>query len=94
MTHTCTYKYQPSGKDELVIEFDYQPAEPQTWDDPGCDAEVDVAAVYAGGIDILEWCSDVSIEFFAEKALESVASIKEAAEYDRGQDRYEDRMAA
>lgn len=94
MTHTCIYKYQPSGKDELLIEFDYQPSEPMTRDDPGCDAEVDVVAVYANGMDILEWCSDVSIEFFAEKAAESVASIKEADEYDRGQDIYEDRMAA
>ena len=94
MTHTCTYKYTSPGKDELLIEFDYQPAEPTTWDDPGCAAEVDVVAVYANGMDILEWCSDVSIEFFAEKAAESVAAIKDADDYDRGQDRYEDRMAA
>ena len=94
MTHTCTYRYEAGSKDELVIEFDYQPAEPMTRDYPGCDAEVDVVAVYANDIDILERISDTSLEFFKEKCFESVRKIKEDAEYDRGQELYEDRMAA
>ena len=92
MTHTCTYKYEDKSKSELVIEFDYQPEERRTYDDPGCPAEIEITAVYANGIDILEWISDDSLEFFSDKCEESVAQAKEDAEYDRGEERYLDRL--
>ena len=81
MSNTCTYK---TDGGDLVIEFDYEPAEPQTWDDPGCPESVDIVSVMAGQIDIAEWCSEESMEFFAEKALESVAQGRADDEYDRG----------
>ncbi len=89
MSHTTTYSTYTG---DLVIEFDYQPAERMTRDYPGCDAEVDVVSVMANGIDILEWISDVSLEFFVEKCFESVAEAKENDEYDRGEERYQSRM--
>ena len=81
MSLTCTYK---TDGGDLVIEFDYEPAEPKTWDDPGCPESVCIVSVTAGQIDILEWCSEDSMEFFETKALESIAAGIADDEYDRG----------
>ena len=91
MSHTATYT---TDAGDYVVEFDYEPAEPRTFNDPGCPESVDVLSVWAGPFDILEWISDESLEFFKEKCLESVADARFNADLDRGQDRYEDRMAA
>ena len=84
MTHTCTYT---SDTGDLVIEFDYQPAERQTRDYPGCDADVEITAVYANGQDISYWV-EAHMDFFREKCFESVAQAIEDDEYDRGEERY------
>lgn len=81
MSNTCTYT---TDGGDLVIEFDYEPAEPSTRDDPGCPESVDVVSVMAGQIDITDWCSEESIEFFAQKALEAIAEGFADDEYDRG----------
>lgn len=38
----------------LIVEFDYQPYERPTWDDPGCKEDVDLLAVKAGNVDIID----------------------------------------
>jgi hypothetical protein len=62
---------------DLVIEFDYQPAEKKTATYPGCRETAHVYSVMAGNIDILEWCSGPAILFFEEKCLEQVALDRE-----------------
>ena len=91
MSHTTTYT---TDAGDLVIEFDYQPKEPKTWNDPGTPESADILSVMAGPFDILEWCCKSSIAFFEEKALESMADSRTNAAYDRGQSKYEERMAA
>ena len=80
---SLTTTYATDGGD-LVIEFDYQPAEAATDVSPGCPESADVLSVMAGQFDMLEWCSETSIAFFEEKALESVAQGFADDEYDRG----------
>ena len=89
MSETTTYS---TDTGDLVIEFDYQRAERQTQNEPGCDADCDVVAVMANGVDILEWISDAALAFFAEKCFESVAEAKTNDDYDRGEELYRDRM--
>ena len=91
MTYTTTYS---TDTGELVIEFDYRPGEDATFDYPGCDEDVDLVAVMAGDIDILEFVHGQWIERFKEKCFEAMTEIKFDAEMDRGQDRYENRMEA
>lgn len=91
MSESTTYS---TDTGDLEIQFDYQPAERMTRNEPGCDADCDVVAVTANGVDILEWISDAALAFFVEKCFESVAEAKINDAYDRGQSRYEDRMAA
>lgn len=40
------------GEQEVTVEFTYQPAERQTRDEPGSDAEYDILGVYLDGKDI------------------------------------------
>ena len=81
MSLTTTYK---TDSGDLVIEFDYEPAEPSTRDDPGCPESVDIVSVMAGQIDIAYWCSEDSIEFFKTKALDAIAEGFADDAYDRG----------
>lgn len=57
---------------DLVIEFDYQPAESATLTYPGCPASVTVGSVMAGPFDILEWCSKPAIALFEENCWEQL----------------------
>lgn len=91
MSHTTTYTTEAG---DFAIEFDYTPAEKATYTDPGESECVDVLSIMAGPFDILEWISPESLAFFEEKCMLSVADSRSADEYDRGADRYEERMAA
>jgi hypothetical protein len=77
---------------DLVIEFDYSPAEPQTRNEPSCDEDVDIVSVWAGEIDILEWISDTTLEAFKERAILWMQEQREEADGDRAEARYLDRM--
>lgn len=52
----------PGTSIEAEVDFDYQPAERQTWDDPGCSASAEINTVMVGGVDITELISDELIE--------------------------------
>lgn len=82
MSYTTTYA---TDGGDLVIEFDYQPAEDETDVSPGTPESADVYSVMAGPFEIIDWCSKSSIAFFEEKALESMADAKTNAEYDRAE---------
>lgn len=47
---------------DLECEFDYQPGEPQTWDDPGCPPEIDLLSVTLDGHEVMEMLNDWSLE--------------------------------
>ena len=85
--------YATDGGD-LVIEFDYDPAERATDVSPGCSESADVLSVMAGQIDILEFCDEASIAFFEEKCIEEMAWNRKQAEYDRAERECEEREAA
>ena len=87
----ATTTYATDGGD-LVIEFDYQPAEESTDVSPGCPASVDVFSVMAGPFEIIDWCSSSAIAFFEEKALESVQQAKFDAECDRAEAAHQSRI--
>ena len=76
---------------DLVIHFDYQPEEKQTWDEPGCCAAADVCAVYANGMDILEYIGDDSLNDIEEACLESVKQARQDEMYERADKYYQSR---
>lgn len=41
-------------QENMVVEFDYQPAERQTWEHPGCDESIDITSVTINGVDVCE----------------------------------------
>jgi len=60
---------------KLEVEFDYQPAEPQTRDYPGCAEEIDLIQVMHENTDILPMLSEDAIEKIG-------AAIRKVAERD------------
>jgi hypothetical protein len=91
MTNTCTYE---ADGGTLFIEFDYSPAERQTWDEPGCAESADIVSVTTGGVELLDLLSDATIALFEEKALEAMRQGREDAAYDRACERAEERAYA
>ena len=90
MSSSSTCTYATDGGD-LVIEFDYQPSEDSTDVSPGCPESVDVLSVMAGPFEIIDWLSKSAIQFFEEKALESMQQAKFDADYDRADEAYQSR---
>lgn len=60
---------------ELSVEFEYEAAEPAQHYGPapcpGCDARIDVYAVYVGGTNIIELLTNATVENIAQKVLEA-----------------------
>ena len=90
------YKYQhiTSTGSVLACYLDYEPAEKQTHLEPGCSESIDLVYALADGLDVCELLDDGTIESIEGGALESMKMDKWNDEYDRGQARYEERMAA
>ena len=76
---------------DLVIHFDYQPEEKQTYDEPGCHAAADVCAVYCNGMDILEFIGDDALNDIEEACLESVNQARQEEMYERADEYYQAR---
>jgi hypothetical protein len=91
MTHTTTYE---TDGGTLFIEFDYSPAEDQTWLEPGCRESADIVSVLAGQIELLDLLSDATIALFEEVACEAMRQGREDAAYDRACDRAEEKLYA
>ena len=39
---------------DMLVDFDYNPAERQTRDEPGCDSSVDINAITVQGVDVAD----------------------------------------
>jgi hypothetical protein len=76
---------------DLVIHFDYQPEEKQTWDEPAYHAAADVCAVYCNGMDILEFIGDYTLNEIQQACLESVKQARQEEMYDRADEYYQSR---
>lgn len=57
---------------ELLVSYDYAPAEPRTYNDPGCGAGVDIYEVWLPGtdIDISALLSEDVMSILASNAIE------------------------
>ena len=78
----------------MVVHFDYQPPESATHWEPGCDADVDVCAVYANGMDVIEYLDEKILDQIKMRCFEEVDAQKDAADDDYAYSRYQDRIAA
>ena len=70
----------------------YDEAERATYDHPGCAASIELIWALVEGVDISEVIGDLA-GTIEEEALEDMAVQAEDDQYDKGQERYEDRNA-
>lgn len=54
---------------DLTVSYDYEPAEKQTWEEPGCDESYDIYEVFHNGKDI----SDIISEDIREELTTALA---------------------
>jgi len=56
---------------ELLVSYDYFPAEPKTYDEPGCDASVDIidACLLGTEIDISPLLSEDTINILVDNVI-------------------------
>lgn len=54
---------------EIECHLDFQTAEPQTWEHPGCDAVMTLSAAYLRGVDIVDILHSTQIAHIETKAL-------------------------
>ena len=84
-----TYVYEGG---ELVVHYDYEPSEPQTWDEPGCDACVTVTGVYANGMDVFHLLDGTAtMESIEATCFTAVTEAVAADKYDAAEYRYQQR---
>jgi hypothetical protein len=78
----------------LVIDcyLSYEKGEPETRDEPGSAENIVLIYALVEGVDIYEVIGDLA-GTIEKKALEDMAIQAEHDQYDRGQERYEDRNA-
>jgi hypothetical protein len=86
------HRFETSGG--LVIEcyLAFDAGERATYDHPGSGAAVELIWALVEGVDISEVIGDLAATI-EEEALEDMAVQAEHDQYDRGQERYEDRNA-
>lgn len=52
---------------DMVVVYDFEPAEPATRDDPGCAAEANITAILVGEVDIADIVGDDHICRIADR---------------------------
>ena len=82
------------GEQTVTVEFDYQPAERQTRDDPGCSEEVEITEVLFRGISIHSDCSADTISQLEQEAFEWMDGERDSAMADRAEYLHDLREAA
>jgi len=75
----------------LVVHFDFEPGERQTWDDPGYPESVTVNSVFANGMDITALIDFSTMEGIEAHCLKEVENAAEQAKYDRAEERHQSR---
>jgi hypothetical protein len=94
LTGMYSYEYVTSLGLCLRCCLDYEPSEKATQSEPGCTASMELVYAFAGLIDISEVLSDDVKALIESEAMESMKMDKWNDDYDRGEERHLDRMAA
>ena len=87
------HRFETAGGLVLDCYLAFEEEERATFDHPGSAAAVELIWALVEGVDISEVIGDL-IGTIEEEALEDMAVQAEHDQYDRGQERYEDRNAA
>ena len=87
------HRFETAGGLVLDCWLAYEEAERETRDEPGSAAAVELIWALVEGVDISEVIGDLAATI-EEEALEDMAVQAEHDQYDKGQERYEDRNAA
>jgi len=88
------YEYQYTASEGLVIDcyLDYEKAECDSFDCPGHPEAFELCYALVNGVDVLEVLLDDVVSLIEEEAAQSMAMDKWNDDYDRGEERYNDRM--
>jgi hypothetical protein len=84
--------FETAGGLVLDCYLAYEEAERETRDEPGSAESIELIWALVEGVDISEVIGDLAATI-EEEALEDMAVQAEHDQYDRGQERYEDRNA-
>lgn len=87
------HRFETAGGLVIDCYLAYEEEERATFDHPGSAAAVELIWALVEGVDISEVIGDL-IGTIEEEALEDMAVQAEHDQYDRGQERYEDRRDA
>ena len=83
--------YAHDGGD-LVVHYDYEPAEKQTWDEPGCSECVTVTGVYANCMDVFGLLDGTpTMESIEAACLQAINDGVAEAKYDAAERQYQQR---
>ncbi len=89
MTFTSTLDLGEIGEQDVTVEFDYQPAERQTRDDPGCSAEVEITSIIWSGIELKPFvCKDL-IDQLEQEAFDWMDGERDSALADLAERMYQ-----
>ena len=73
---SCETMETEIGEITVTVEFDYQPPEPQTRMEPGCDESIDIGSVLVNGdesLEIFDLLSESSLDKLHDKIVEARA---------------------
>ena len=84
--------FETAGGLTLDCYLEYEAEERETRDEPGSPASMGLVWALVGGIDISEVIGDLAATI-EEEALEDMETSAKDDQYDKGQERYEDRNA-
>ena len=87
------HRFETAGGLVLDCWLAYEEAERETRDEPGSAECIELIWAWVEGVDIYEVIGDLAATI-EEEALEDMAVQAEHDQYDRGQERYEERNAA
>lgn len=85
------HRFETSGGLVLECYLSYDEAERATYDHPGCAAAIELVWALVEGVDISEVIGNLA-GAIEEEALEDMEACAKDDQYDRGQERYEDRQ--
>jgi len=76
----------------IRVEFDYSPAEPTTWDDAGCNEDIEITDVFVGKLSVIGELSHDNIQTLEIQASDHMVDLREAAEESHAESMWEERM--
>jgi hypothetical protein len=93
LLYLYNHRFETAGGLVIDCYLSYEKGEPETRDEPGCPAAIELIWALVEGVDIYEVIGDLAATI-EEEALEDMAVQAEHDQYDKGQERYEDRSDA